>query len=163
MFFDIKLSNIKKVYSSYLFNNPTDSRYISDSYYNSESGFSLGGQNKDHLTRTTIDNNLKLDYNWQINQRHSIKTGIDFFNHEIKNMAYTIRDSTESDAVYTPFIFSKYRDGCDNEDVDCRSLYAEEYIAKPVEFSGYFQDKMEFDDMVINLGLRYDYFDPKRD
>ena len=163
MFFDIKLSNIKKVYSSYLFEDPTDIRYISDSYSNSESGFSLGGQDKRHLTRTTIDNNLKFDYTWQINQRHSIKTGIDFLNHEIENMDYTIRDSTESDNVYTPYIFTKDKEECDNEDMDCRSPYAEEYIAKPVEFSGYFQDKMEFDDMVINLGLRYDYFDPKRD
>ena len=76
-------------------------------------------------------------------------------------MDYTIRDSTDADDIYTPYIFSK--DKCASEDVDCRSPYAEQYIAKPVEFSGYLQDKMEFDDMVINLGLRYDYFDPKRD
>ena len=163
MFYDIKLSKIKKVYSSYLFENPTDHRYISDSYSGSESGFSLGGQDKEHLTRTTTDNNFKFDYNWQINQRHSIKAGIDFLNHEIKTMDYNIRDSTESDNVYTPYIFSKYRDGCENEDMDCRSPYAEEYIVKPLEFSGYFQDKMDFEDMVIKLGLRYDYFDPKRD
>jgi len=162
MFFDIKLSKIKKVYSSYLFENPTDSRYISDSFSNSESGFSLGGQDKGHLTRTIIDNNLKFDYTWQINQRHSIKTGIDFLNHEIENMNYTVRDSTDADDIYTPYIFSKDRNECSSEDVDCRSPYAEEYKAKPLEFSGYFQDKMEFDDMVINLGLRYDYFDPKR-
>jgi outer membrane receptor for ferrienterochelin and colicin len=162
MFFDIKLSNIKKVYSSYLFENPTDRRYISDSYSNSKSGFSLGGQDKGHLTRTTIDDNLKFDYTWQINQQHSIKTGIDFISHEIENKAYTIRDSTDADDIYTPYIFSKDRDECASEDEDCRSPYAEEYKAKPLEFSGYFQDKMEFDDMVINLGLRYDYFDPKR-
>jgi len=160
MFFDIKLSKIKKVYSSYLFEKPIDSQYISDSYSISESGFSLGGQDKGHLTRTTIDDNLKFDYTWQINQRHSIKTGIDFLNHEIENMDYTIRDSTDADDIYTPYIFSK--DKCASEDVDCRSPYAEEYTAKPLELSGYFQDKMEFDDMVINLGLRYDYFDPKR-
>ncbi len=162
MFFDIKLSKIKKVYSSYLFENPTDSRYISDSFSNSESGFSLGGQDKGHLTRTTIDNNLKFDYTWQINHRHSIKTGIDFLNHEIENRNYTVRDSTDADDIYTPYVFSKDRNECASEDVDCRSPYAEEYKAKPLEFSGYFQDKMEFDDMVINLGLRYDYFDPKR-
>ena len=162
MFFDIKLSNIKKVYSSYLLENPTDSRYIRDSYSNSESGFSLGGQDKGHLTRTIIDNNLKFDYIWQVNQRHSIKTGIDFLQHKIDNKAYTIRDSTDADNIYTPYIFSKDRDECDSEVMDCRSPYAEEYEATPLEFSGYFQDKMEFDDMVINLGLRYDYFDPKR-
>jgi outer membrane receptor protein involved in Fe transport len=162
MFFDIKLSKIKKVYSSYLFENPTDSRYIDDLYSSVQSGFASGGQDKGHLTRTTIDDNLKFDYTWQINQRHSIKTGIDFISHEIENKAYTIRDSTDADDIYTPYIFSKDRNECASEDVDCRSPYAEEYLAKPLELSGYFQDKMEFDDMVINLGLRYDYFDPKR-
>ena len=29
----------------------------------------------------------------------------------------------------------------------------------PVEFSIYLQDKMEADDMVVNVGVRYDYFD----
>jgi outer membrane receptor protein involved in Fe transport len=32
------------------------------------------------------------------------------------------------------------------------------YKVKPYEMSAYIQDKMEFDEMVIKLGLRYDYF-----
>jgi outer membrane receptor protein involved in Fe transport len=30
----------------------------------------------------------------------------------------------------------------------------------PVFFGGYLQNKFEFDDLIINLGLRYDFFDP---
>ncbi len=30
----------------------------------------------------------------------------------------------------------------------------------PIELSGYFQDKIEQDQMVVNLGIRFDYFDP---
>ena len=29
----------------------------------------------------------------------------------------------------------------------------------PLEFSAYIQDKIESDDMVVNMGIRYDYFD----
>ncbi len=33
----------------------------------------------------------------------------------------------------------------------------------PIQFSAYVQDKMEFESMILNLGLRYDYFNPNRD
>ncbi len=37
------------------------------------------------------------------------------------------------------------------------------YRFKPVQAALYLQDKMEFQDVVINLGLRWDYLDPKSD
>ncbi len=33
----------------------------------------------------------------------------------------------------------------------------------PLQFAAYIQDKMEFKGMILNLGLRYDYFNPNRD
>ena len=33
----------------------------------------------------------------------------------------------------------------------------------PIEVAAYLQDKMEFKGMILNLGLRYDYFNPNRD
>lgn len=33
----------------------------------------------------------------------------------------------------------------------------------PLQFAAYLQDKMEFRSMILNLGLRYDYFNPNRD
>lgn len=33
----------------------------------------------------------------------------------------------------------------------------------PLQFAAYLQDKMEFGGMILNLGLRYDLFDPNRD
>jgi hypothetical protein len=34
------------------------------------------------------------------------------------------------------------------------------YEKKPYELSAYIQDKMEYDIMIINAGVRVDYFDP---
>jgi len=34
------------------------------------------------------------------------------------------------------------------------------YFKKPVELSAYIQDKVEYDMMIINAGVRFDYFDP---
>ncbi|MBI5662134.1 MULTISPECIES: TonB-dependent receptor [Ignavibacterium] len=43
--------------------------------------------------------------------------------------------------------------------------YLEDYDFKPFKFSGFVNDKMEFSEigMVINVGLRYDYFNPNRE
>ena len=41
---------------------------------------------------------------------------------------------------------------------DC-TIFASNYQRKPVEASFYIQDKMEFDDFIINIGIRMDYFD----
>ena len=34
------------------------------------------------------------------------------------------------------------------------------YVNEPREFAIYVQDKIEYGDMIVNIGLRYDYFDP---
>jgi outer membrane receptor protein involved in Fe transport len=41
------------------------------------------------------------------------------------------------------------------------SRYSDFYDVEPIEFSAYIQDKMEYQDMVLNVGVRFDYFDPK--
>jgi outer membrane receptor protein involved in Fe transport len=37
----------------------------------------------------------------------------------------------------------------------------ERYAAKPMEFAVYVQDKMEFEGMIANIGLRFDYYNQK--
>lgn len=38
--------------------------------------------------------------------------------------------------------------------------YSDHYTKKPVDASAYLQDQISYEDMVINAGLRFDYFDP---
>jgi outer membrane receptor protein involved in Fe transport len=40
------------------------------------------------------------------------------------------------------------------------SIYSDIYHVEPQEFSAYLQDKIEYNEMVVNAGLRYDYFYP---
>ena len=42
---------------------------------------------------------------------------------------------------------------------DNSTAYADIYTQEPMEFSAYLQDKMEFNEMVINAGVRLDYYD----
>ena len=148
-FFDLKFSNNKKSDYSYVYENPLDSRYVSDFFSRSESSFLQGGQDKNHNTKILEDFSAKFDLNWQVDPVNNIKFGLDYVAHDLLINNYIIRDSSLTDNKYTPFI-----------DDGIRSSYSEEYDVVCYEFSGYFQDKMEFSDMVLNFGLRYDMFDP---
>jgi outer membrane receptor protein involved in Fe transport len=44
--------------------------------------------------------------------------------------------------------------------LDNSTIYASYYRHKPYEFAGYLQDKMEFSELIINIGVRFDYFEP---
>ena len=148
-FFDLKFSNNKKSDYSYVYENPFDSRYVSDFFSRSESSFLQGGHDKNHDTKILEDFSVKFDLNWQADPINNIKFGLDYVAHDLLINNYTIRDSSLTDNIYTPYI-----------DKGVRSSYSEEYDIICYEFSGYFQDKMEFSDMVLNFGLRYDMFDP---
>ncbi len=43
------------------------------------------------------------------------------------------------------------------------TAYHDAYVRKPREFSAYMQDKMEFDNLILNVGLRYDFFSADAD
>jgi len=148
-FFDLKFSNNKKSDYSYVYENPFDSRYVSDFFSRSESSFLQGGHDKNHDTKILEDFSVKFDLNWQADPINNIKFGLDYVAHDLLINNYTIRDSSLTDNIYTPYI-----------DKGVRSSYSEEYDIICYEFSGYFQNKMEFSDMVLNFGLRYDMFDP---
>ena len=148
-FVDFKASYNKKEDGAYVYENPNDSRYVSDNYLRSESSFLQGGQDKNHNSKSIDDFNYKFDFNWQINSIHNLKLGVDNIIHDLSVRNYTIRDSSSTDNIYTPFIYE-----------GVRSSYSEEYDIKCYEYSAYIQDKMEFNEMVLNFGMRYDMFDP---
>tara|TARA_Y100001970_G_scaffold88177_1_gene111357 strand:+ start:3730 stop:6333 length:2604 start_codon:yes stop_codon:yes gene_type:complete len=148
-FIDLKYSNLKYSNGYYVYEDPMDPRYVDDIYLQSIPGFYTGGQEKSHSNRETTDHNLKIDFNNQINKYHNIKMGIDFLYHQIKNNYYTIQPHPDS-TDYHPFIFSD----------TTLTTFNDIFDVSPKELSFYIQDKMEFDAMVINLGLRYDSFDP---
>jgi hypothetical protein len=167
VFYDFKLSYIDNFYGLYVFKDPNDSRYVHDSYLNNNGpSFYTGGQQKDHESRTIKDYNAKFDITWQMNKQHMFKTGFLYTYHQINHKwyniqnGYSIREEDENFGYYDyekqKVIFPYYEPVVYPDS----SIFTDAYLVKPYEFSAYVQDKMEFDKMVINLGLRYDYFNP---
>ena len=147
-FLESKLSIINNAYGNYVYENPLDQRYVGDQLHTAVPGFFTGGQSKGHTTRDMMDINFKTDFNWQVNASHTVKFGFEYISHKIENSSLQIRPHPDS-TNYSPYIIT-----------DELSTYSDIYTVEPFEGSFYIQDKMEFDEMVINLGLRYDYFDP---
>jgi len=153
IFYEAKLSNMDNYNGNYLFVDKADSGYVNDRYSNNYGpGFFTGGQDKGHSERWMTDKAAKLDFTWQINSHHNMKTGANFVQHDLVNEYYQIRNAYEGtpfeSIFYEPIVYGD------------SSIYADVYTVQPQDFSAYFQDKMEYDEMVINFGLRYDWFDP---
>ncbi|NOY77407.1 MAG: TonB-dependent receptor [Calditrichaeota bacterium] len=153
MFYELKLSSIYDYTGWYVFKNPFDPRYVNDRFLvNDGPGFYTGGQQKNHTETVLDDKNAKLDLTWQVTQHHSLKTGVSYVHHDLDHKWFQIRNyyaGTDSETVaYKPVIFPD------------SSIYTDIYHHTPYEFSSYIQDKMEFQEMVINIGVRLDYFNP---
>ncbi|MBC8216183.1 MAG: TonB-dependent receptor [Candidatus Marinimicrobia bacterium] len=107
---------------------------------------------------------VKFDFSTQIGQHHFIKTGFDFIDYsawalsysDIKNsrsitylgQGYSLPDSVILDTAMAGNLYH---------------LFREDDLMRPVtpkQFAWYIQDKMEYAGLVINAGVRMDYFDP---
>jgi outer membrane receptor for ferrienterochelin and colicin len=105
-------------------------------------GFAFGdmGLWEERITKYT---EAKLDVTSQISHVHQIK-----FGGNIK--------ANESEYNQAQYIYTR-PDTTDSVIENC--LYYETYTVHPREGAFYLQDKMEYEDLVVNAGIRMDYFD----
>jgi outer membrane receptor protein involved in Fe transport len=167
LFYEFKSSYLYSWNGIYVYENPLDSRYVHDQYASGsiQPLFSVGGQDKNWSDNNSTNYNQKIDLTWQVNQNHVIKTGAELtnfaihqFNTQVLNLYRNTGFENESyyDTAAGKTIFYNYQPDTSLE----KSVYTDIYDVNPWQLSFYLQDKMEFDEMVINLGLRFDYFDP---
>ncbi|NOR45697.1 MAG: TonB-dependent receptor [Candidatus Delongbacteria bacterium] len=113
---------------------------------NLDAGFLLPDAYLDGITYQDFNNTVlkfKGNYTNQINKFHMIKTGFEL---ALNDLDYF--------SIMNPYV--NYDDPIEGE---LYSDYGEErttYAYSPTEFSMYVQDKMEFEDLVVNAGLRLD-------
>jgi outer membrane receptor protein involved in Fe transport len=107
----------------------------------------------------------RLDFTWVPNKNHYVTTGVDFKQHTIRNwsvrqtessFAYKLANGQSKEDILYGAGVNNYGYDIYGEETDEDGLYAPH---KPVEFAIYLQDKIELDNLIINVGLRYDYFD----
>ncbi|MDZ7290558.1 MAG: TonB-dependent receptor [candidate division KSB1 bacterium] len=154
-FYTLNISQFFKNYKNYLFENPLDSRYLHPDSLREQSTYDLAnsGTENGFYERATTTQLVKFDYTNQINFVHQLKFGFEAKRHKLFEENINIealRDATGAEIV--PFVPSIPPLSSPNHN---------RYTFKPVEFSVYAQDKIEFESVVINAGMRFDYFDSK--
>jgi hypothetical protein len=157
-FYTIGASYFDKNLKYYLFENPYDPGYVHPKVALPVDGFSFltGGTDLGRFQRSTQTALVKIDLSSQIDPSNLIKIGLEYRHHRVffESMGLQPIDSQQDINLSSgnPFISTKIP--------DISSQYHDVYTHRPIEFSGYAQDKMEFKDLIINIGVRFDYFSP---
>ena len=130
--------------------------------------FGIGGTQNGRFSRNTSFKQFKFDLSSQINPTHFIKTGIlykiydmwaddKFLNYKtvgewsVTQNGDTLGYNPLAGArmnPFTPIINPSYTSEHDY------------FRVQPKEISLFLQDKIELDELIINAGVRFDYFDP---
>ncbi len=147
-FLDVIGSYFSTNYDQYVFENPLDPRYVDPKRKQDVSGnaFYTGGTENWQFHHITTTSTGKLDFTLQANHIHQLKTGVEFQYHNLDYEDFQIVIDATSNfqpALPTPGAF--------NYNI---------YEANPYQAAAYIQDKIELDYLIVNIGLRFDYFEP---
>jgi outer membrane receptor protein involved in Fe transport len=152
-FHTLKVAYSSSHYEGYVYANSLDSRYVIPEMGNPQSGYTFrsGGNQTDRYNRDLSTIIGKYDIVSQLNKEHKVTVGTEYRAHDLSQFYTAFRaDANASvDTNYHKIIYPAPN-----------SPGQEYYTKKPYEFHGYVQDKMEYEDFIVNLGLRYDYFNP---
>ncbi len=157
------------LYDDYPVNNDTlssdfnpdgiDPRYVSREQGIPTSGYTFrqGGNQTGRYKRYTNTFIAQYSYSSQVSKEHKIGVGIEYKHYEIfsqnKDVIFTDKYGFQ-DSSGNPVLIRAYPDK--GAITDQGSWI--EYKRNPFEISAYVQDKMEYDIMIINAGIRFDYF-----
>ncbi len=126
--------------------HPTD--YVDNSLHPTPPySFNVGGSDYSRFYRSTGTYDAKLDWTTQLTQEINIQFGGDFKQHQIYMHEITL----------TPI----YDNGIQTVNIpQTTTNLNNEYLHKPQEISGYVQSKLEAFNLIFNLGVRFDVFNP---
>ena len=147
-FIDFKGAYFSNSVDSYVYEDPLDPRYPADDALRRLGGnfsFYRGGARMQFFARRTRTGLGRIDFTSQVTRRHQIKTGIELKQHELFLNDFEIKNNAGTG--FQPLI------------PDVGTPDHVQYTRRPLEASAYAQDKMEFEYLVMNVGLRFDYFD----
>jgi outer membrane receptor protein involved in Fe transport len=98
--------------------------------------------------RTTLEYSLKSDFTSQVSKTHELKAGMELKNRDMQMQSITGPDKPYNNPDVPLPPGSPWPDRGDTRDF---------YHFRPWEGSFYFQDKMEFEGLIVNAGMRSDF------
>lgn len=154
----LKFSASNYNFQGYLYEDMFDPRYVSPrqgislSNYTFRSGGNQGGR-YERYTKTFVG---QWALSSQISKEHKLGMGVEARIYDIYNHSQDLVNLTDGqiDSMGNPIFTPGYPAKGTISDQGSHI----EYQKYPMEVSAYIQDKMEYDIMIINAGLRFDYF-----
>ncbi len=169
-FITINAANRFNRFKNYLYDDPYDFRYFD--FETSDlnvppQNFSFFGTDNGRGFRSTETYIIKGEISSQINSKHFIKAGLNFQSDIVKVDGYTLRPVDGEDVVLPSDLeqFSPQNAGLGDPVISLgippvNTPFRNKLQNSPYQFSAYIQDKIEYDNFIINAGLRMDYFEP---
>ena len=144
---DNNLSRLYEVPADFDQTGVLDNRYVSPQLgaLVGPNAFVTGGNDLGTTDLRTRSHGIVADFTAQINRVHQMKIGASARLHDLDNGSYGIEVSSRTGFLPVPALDRYQRDTLQTD---------------PYEFAAYIQDKMEFDNLIVNAGLRLDYFNP---
>lgn len=185
LFYTLAYSKTINNYEYYSYKSETDKKYVWSGYYNRDSNYEFytGGTNDGRYDRQLSTDLFTAQLTSQLNNRHELKAGFEYKRHNIYLHTWSLlidrRDEPWTDLNDN----DKYDEGEEFIDLDGNGYWSSAkddnndgidgniitpevgpsnstYRHKPTEISAFIQDKIELKDLVMNLGIRYDYYEP---
>jgi outer membrane receptor protein involved in Fe transport len=141
-YYELRLAYNTRDYKSYAFENPFDLGYAPSNKIKGEPGgetFLFGGVQNDRNIESSRTYLGKFDLTSQVNKQNLVKGGLEY--------RFNVLDREYYSLSYDRNIYQ-----------EPTATGGGTYIRYPTQLSAYIQDKLEYDVMIINVGLRYDYF-----
>lgn len=167
----VNLANRYNEQKNYLYDDPWDARYfnfdrVADFYPPGQlsvpgaAQFSFYGTDNNRFFRSTDTFIGKAEISSQINQNHFVKAGINLQFDEVSFESISMGPFTDPSITLPPGTPDNLEQFVKLGYPEVNSPGYQKYSEKPKNYSAYIQDKIEFDNLIINVGLRFDYFDP---
>ena len=133
--------------SRFAFSNPLDAQHTPPSFLERPPlNFATGGNKSDHLNRSTTSLTGKFEVTSQVTPIHLMKAGVELKRHELTFQSFLVVVDEDT--------------GIPSIDPQVQGPFGrDEYTVNPIEFAAFVQDKIELEQMIVNVGIRFDYFD----
>ena len=152
-FYTLSLAYYQNDFDRYVYEDLLDARYASLFGRGNQPSnvFSTGGLAGDHFYRNSNTYAGRLDFTTQINHSNLIKTGVEVRYHDLDEQFILIDVDPNRYGSFDPQI------------PPVTSIQHNQFTRNPIEIAAYIQDKIEIQDLIVNIGVRFDYFDPQAD
>jgi outer membrane receptor protein involved in Fe transport len=142
----LKGSYSRNIYEQYRYKDLVDAHYSATQYLSRPvaTGFYFAGTQNGRFEQTAENFTAKFDAAGQLSAHQDVKIGFEARFPQMTQLSFTVlKDTTKYPVATMPSTTQPSYDS---------------YARYPKQYSAYIQDKMEYESIVMNLGVRYDYF-----